>query len=142
MSRRSFRIASAGNTTHHVLAALKAKGYSVVLYPHADENGGYDYWATKDGRDFIASDPAQVLGLVTLWEQFGDDWRDHPVPAHHDALLNAAFPDDDYAELTDPQFAEVLQSYRVFFSSIDVQMPEHPTRADLAALVSSFYEVS
>jgi hypothetical protein len=80
-----------------------------------------------------------VLGLVTLWEQFGDDWRDRAVPSHHDALLRAAFPEDEYASLSEEQFAHVLRSYRAFFDAIDVPVPEHPTRAELAALVSSFY---
>ena len=139
MTDRKVRIVSAGNTANHALEALKAKGYSVVVYPIAGEDGLNDYWATRGGRDFIASDPVEVLGLVALWEQFGDDWRDHTVPSHHDALLSAAFPEDDYASLTAEQFANVLQSYREFFTAIDVQMPEQPTRAELAALVNSFY---
>jgi hypothetical protein len=61
------------------------------------------------------------------------------VPSHHEALLCAAFPEDDYAKLTDEQFAQVLQSYRAFFGAIEVSMPENPTRAELAALVGSFY---
>jgi hypothetical protein len=99
MSRRKVRIASAGNTGNHALEVLKAKGYSVVLYPDAREDGLNDYWATKDGRDFTARDPVEVLGLVALWEQFGDDWRERTVPSHHDALMLAAFTEDDYASL-------------------------------------------
>jgi hypothetical protein len=137
MSDRRFRIASAGNTHNHALEVLRAKGYSVVLYPQAGEDGLNDYWATKDGRDFIARDPVEVLGLVTLWEHFGDDWRNRRVPSHHDLLLDAASPEDDYASLTEEQFAQVVQSYRQFFEAIDVPMPEQPTRAELAALVSS-----
>lgn len=139
MSHPKVRITSAGNTANHALEALRAKGYTVVLYPSADEDGSNDYWATKDGRDFIASDPVEVLGLVSLWEQFGDAWRDRLVPSHHDALLHAAFPDDDYARLTDEQFATVLHSYRVFFAALDISFPNEPTRAELAALVNSFY---
>jgi hypothetical protein len=140
MSRRKVSIASAGNTGNHALDVLHAKGYSVVVYPDASDNGLNRYWATKDGRDFIAPDPVEVLGLVALWEQFGDDWRDQRVPSHHDALMGAAFPEDDYASLTDEQFAQVLKSYRAFFAAIDIQMPDHPTRAELAALVNSFYK--
>lgn len=139
MNPRKVRIASAGNTGNHALEVLEAKGYSVVLYPDADAGGSYHYWATKDKRDFIARDPLEVLGLVTLWEHFGDDWRDRAVPSHHDALMSAAFPDDNYASLTDAQFADLLRSYRTFFDAIDVRIPDHPTRAELAALVSSFY---
>jgi hypothetical protein len=80
-----------------------------------------------------------VQGLVALREQLGDDWRDRDVPSHHDALMRAAFPEDDYASLTEEQFANVLRSYRVFFDAIDVQMPDNPSRAELAALVNSFY---
>jgi hypothetical protein len=139
MSDRKVRITSAGNTANHALEVLKTKGYTVVLYPAADEDGLNDYWATKDGRDFIAADPVEVLGLVSLWEQFGDDWRDRAVPSHHDALLHGAFPGADYASLTDEQFAAVLHSYRVFFAALGIPLPNEPTRAELAALVSSFY---
>lgn len=139
MSSRKVRIASSGNTANHALEALRSKGYSVVLYPDASEDGMNSYWATQDGRDFIGSDPVEVLGLVALWEQFGDDWRARTVPSHHDALLHAAFPEDDYASLTETQFTQVLRSYRAFFGAIDVSLPEHPTRAELAALVNSFY---
>lgn len=139
LRRRRPRIASAGNTGNHALAVLEAKGYSVVLYPDASEAGSHDYWATKDGRDFIARDPVEVLGLVALWEQFGDDWRDVGVPAHDDALMHAAYPEDGYASLTEEQFAAVLRSYRVFFDAIAVGIPDTPTRAELAALVNSFY---
>lgn len=138
MSRRKVRIASAGNVVDYALEALRSKGYSVVLRPDASEAGMHQCWAIKDGRDFIAADPFEVLGLVTMWEQFGDDWWDRAVPSHHDALLSAAFPEDDYASLTEEQFATALRSYRDFFDAIDVPMPEHPTRAELAALVRSF----
>lgn len=139
MSPRKVRIASAGNTANHALEALRVKGYSVVLRPAASEEGQNDYWAIKDGRDFIASDPVEVLGLVALWEQFGDDWRDRAVPSHHDVLMSAAVPADDYASLSEEEFAHVLQSYRAFFDAIDVPMPARPTRVELAALVNSFY---
>jgi len=139
MTRRTVRIASAGNTVNHALEVLYARGYSVVVHPAASDDGLNRYWAIKDGRDFIASDPVEVLGLVALWEQFGDAWRDHRVPAHHDALMSAAFPENDYASLTEAQFAQVLKSYRAFFEAIEVRMPDHPTRAELAALVNSFY---
>lgn len=139
MSHRKVRIASAGNTVNHALEVLRIKGYSVVLDPDANEDEMNRYWATKDGRDFVAPGPVEVLGLVTLWEQFGDDWRDRAVPSHHDALMRAAFPEDEYASLSEEQFDHVLRSYRSFFDAIDVPVPEHPTRAELAALVSSFY---
>jgi hypothetical protein len=138
MSGRKVRIASAGNTANHALDALRAKGYTVVLVPDASEGGLNRYWATKEGRDFIAADPVEVLGLIALWEHFGDCWRDQAVPSHHDALLCAAFPEDDYVNLTEEEFARVLRSYRAFFDAIDVLMPEHPTRAELAALVNSY----
>jgi hypothetical protein len=139
MNRRKFRIVNAGNTGNHALEVLKSKGYVVVIRPGASEEAPNDYQAVKNGRSFVGRDPVEVLGLVALWERFGDDWRDRAVPPHHNALMRAAFPDDDYASLTDEQFAEVLQSYRTFFDAIDVSMPESPTRAQLAALVNSFY---
>lgn len=68
MNGRHFRIANAGNTANHALDASKAKGYSIVLYPSASEDGSNEYWASKDGRNFIAEDPVEVLGLVgAVW---------------------------------------------------------------------------
>jgi hypothetical protein len=39
-----------------------------VLEPDASDDDMNRYWATKDGRDFVAPGPVEVLGLVTLWE--------------------------------------------------------------------------
>ena len=122
------------------LEVLKSKGYTVALYPHVSEEGSFDFWASKEGRDFIGADPVEVLGLIALWEQLGDDWRAREAPDHHDALMSAAFPEDDYASLTEEQFADVLRSYRAFFEAINVSMPTNPTRAELAAIVNSFYK--
>lgn len=65
MSHRKVSIASAGNTVNHALEVLRIKGYSVVLDPDATDDDMNRYWATKDGRDFVAPGPVEVLGLVT-----------------------------------------------------------------------------
>jgi hypothetical protein len=32
------------------------------------------YIASKDKREFVGHSAPEVLGLVTMWEHFGDDW--------------------------------------------------------------------
>jgi hypothetical protein len=68
------RIATAGNTINPALLVLKAKGYEVRC--KTDEEGQIvTYWARRDGNVFIGEDPVSVLGLVTLWEHRGEDWK-------------------------------------------------------------------
>lgn len=74
---RSLCIRIAGNTENPCLLALRAKGYKLTLWFTRDRAGDYqqDYDAEKDGRLFSATTPAELLGLVAMWEVRGDDWQ-------------------------------------------------------------------
>ncbi len=70
------KMADAMNTYNVALLTLKQKGYRLWLDPSENNQGDYGQWcAEKDGRMFIAWDPLRLLGLVGIWEQRGDDWR-------------------------------------------------------------------
>lgn len=68
----------AGNTLIPCLQAIKAKGYSIRHYYLGDGPNDWDHpqWdAEKDNRSFSATSPAELLGLIAMWEVRGDDWH-------------------------------------------------------------------
>lgn len=68
-----FSLRIAGNTQTPALLVLEGKGYSLTVEAHEDESLSWN--AVKDGRYFSATDPVELLGLVTLWEVRGEDWQ-------------------------------------------------------------------
>ena len=61
--------------THNpALLILREKGYEISIVP--DKGGGPStFIATATGRRFAANGGAELLGLVTIWEHFGEDWN-------------------------------------------------------------------
>lgn len=96
-TKRILTIGSAGNTGNPCLLALRAKGYTLKVWRTKSEMNKYGihYEAEKDGRVFIASNDAELLGLVAMWEVRGDDWRTKPgEPYIHDELYPTAITYD------------------------------------------------
>ncbi len=80
LKRVNIRIA--GNTEIPALLALRAKGFRVRLdYDRIDDpkNPWHpympDYQAEKGSATFSATTAVELLGLVSMWETRGDDWR-------------------------------------------------------------------
>lgn len=67
-------IAEAGNTFYPALVVLRSKGYR-LRWRHSERTDRDDFWALKDGEEFVASGPEALLGIVTLWETYGRDWQ-------------------------------------------------------------------
>ncbi|MGH7173470.1 MAG: hypothetical protein ACRELG_24575 [Gemmataceae bacterium] len=76
----SFCIRIAGNTENPCLLALRAKGFNLTLSFTKDREGNYsqDFDAEKDGKLFSATTAAELLGLISMWEVRGDDWKTNP----------------------------------------------------------------
>lgn len=68
-----FSLVAAGNTYNPSLIVLRSKGYELRI--EQDEEGRSVYLARKDGREFTGYSAPELLGLVTLWENLGDDWN-------------------------------------------------------------------
>jgi hypothetical protein len=65
-------LVSSGNTNNPCLIVLRQKGYELWLEKGEDQT----LWcARKDEHRFLAYSGPELLGLVTLWEHFGDDWN-------------------------------------------------------------------
>jgi hypothetical protein len=89
-----FRLADAMNTYNPALLVLRQKGYRVWVDPGDQESEGEDWRAEKDARDFVASDPLRLLGLITMWEHRGDGWQGSASEADlYDEIRSAAYPD-------------------------------------------------
>jgi len=77
-------IVASGNTYNPSLIALREKGYDVWL-ECGDEDRSL-WCARRDDHDFLAYSGPELLGLVTLWEHFGDDWN-RQVPDVYGELI-------------------------------------------------------
>lgn len=89
MTDYKFSLRIAGNTQNPVLIILKDKGYRLWAEEHNDESLSWN--ADQNGRLFSATDPVELLGLVTLWEVRGNDWQSKEnEPDLCKALLDAA----------------------------------------------------
>ncbi|MEW7280369.1 hypothetical protein ABW636_17395 [Aquimarina sp. 2201CG1-2-11] len=137
------RIADAMNTYNLGLKIILSKGYKIFLIP--DKREGYvgDFCAVKGSRTFFGSDPLRLLGIISIWENTGDDWQSHmPEEDFYDEILSRAYPDsvEDYNKLSDKEFADFVSDYRMFFEDVLYEkFPKNPSREDLFQLVNTFY---
>jgi hypothetical protein len=67
-------MASAGNTTNPAFYILRKKGYDLTVQERG--NGLCHYIAVKERRRFIGDSAPELLGLVAIWEELGDNWRE------------------------------------------------------------------
>jgi hypothetical protein len=68
-----FSLVAAGNTTNPSLIVLRSKAYELRI--EQEQDGQTSYVAAKDSREFLAYSAAELLGLVALWENLGDNWN-------------------------------------------------------------------
>ncbi|HEU4477959.1 MAG TPA: hypothetical protein VFR80_05530 [Pyrinomonadaceae bacterium] len=61
------------------LSLYAGKGYR-VWWEASERPSADDWWAEKEGREFVATTPLALLGLVALWESRGDEWKKHGEP--------------------------------------------------------------
>ncbi|WP_299242910.1 hypothetical protein [uncultured Aquimarina sp.] len=136
-------IADAMNTYNIALKIIRSKGYKIFLIPDKREKYMGDFCAVKGNRKFIGGDPLRVLGLVSIWENTGDDWQSHmPEEDFYDEILSRAYPDsvEDYNKLSDKEFKDFVMDYSMFFTDVlDEKFPKSPSREDMFQLVSTFY---
>ncbi len=90
-------IREAGNTQNPSLLVLREKGYDLWIEPDEEEESEFTDWrAEKDGRQFSATDPNALLGLVAMQEWRGDNWQlKKSEPSISDELFEAAYPDEE-----------------------------------------------
>lgn len=63
---------AAGNTYNPCLIILKSKGYSIWA-EESDENVLWS--ASRNGNRLSGYSPPELLGIVVLWETYGENWN-------------------------------------------------------------------
>jgi hypothetical protein len=144
-SNKSFRLSAEPTTYNSALRIIKSKGYKIFLYPDARDEFYGNYWAIKENRDFIAEDPLQLLGIITIWETNGDNWSGQIGRENvKDEIICKAFPDGvaDIEKLSDEDFEILVTDYRVFLNRILPKeiIPANPTRQEFFEIISNFYK--
>lgn len=140
------RIADAANTCNTALQIIKTKGYKVFLYPDSRENYSGDFWAIKGSKEFIGADPLRLLGVISIWENKGDDWQNNNLVKEDvfNEIINKAFPDsvEDLNKLTNIKFNKLAKDYKMFFERIYFKnnISETITREELFEMISNFYK--
>lgn len=109
------------NLYNKALTIIKHKGYKLFLWPspEADTSLG-TFIASKDNRDFFADDPLRLLGMITIWEEHGDDWYvapKYPSEKIKKALMDEAYPDSvaNYEAFDEERFESFVRNCQYFF---------------------------
>ena len=72
-----FRLSEVHDVSNVAIITLGERGYR-VWWEASERPSADDWWAEKEGREFVAKSPLGLLGLVTLWESRGDEWQKRP----------------------------------------------------------------
>ena len=69
-----FRLSELHDVSDVAIITLGERGYR-VWWEASERPSADDWWAEKEGREFVAKSPLGLLGLVALWESRGDEWQ-------------------------------------------------------------------
>jgi hypothetical protein len=70
----TFRLSEVHDVSSVTVIILGERGYH-VWWEASERPSADDWWAEKEGRQFVAKSPLVLLGLVALWESRGDEWQ-------------------------------------------------------------------
>ncbi|MFC4636203.1 hypothetical protein ACFO3O_20010 [Dokdonia ponticola] len=76
-------LTDAMNTYNSALWIIKEKNYKIAL---VDKEESFDWKASKDGNECIASDPLRLLALIIISEEKGEKWN-HYEKDFYDEIL-------------------------------------------------------
>ena len=71
------RLSEVHDVSRVAIVILGERGYR-VWWEASERPSADDWWAEKEGREFVAKSPLGLLGLVALWEARGDEWQLRP----------------------------------------------------------------
>ncbi|AWH85982.1 hypothetical protein HYN59_13075 [Flavobacterium album] len=138
------------NTYNPTLRVIMSKGYRIFLFPDHREEFYGDYWAIKGNRKIVAADPLRLLGLISMWETYGDGWygkSDKTSYEHRnlfDEIAARAFPNnpEEIESLSNEEFNDYVSDYRLFFNSFTSKeiLPQNVSRKDFYTIIDNFYK--
>ena len=145
----NFIMAEAGNTYNYALAVIVKKGYKIFLVPDKRDDFFGEYWAINKTHRFVGSSPLVVLGLIGIWEDFGDNWwsnSDKNPKSYLSKIENRALPDElaDFENLSDAEFNEFVTEYRMLFEALKSwnlsPIKEDITRKELFDIINNYWK--
>lgn len=91
-------LTDAGNTQNYALKKIYELGYTVSAVTESEclDDHMY-YYAKKNGETYLETSPMRLLGLLTIIEKYGQDWKKRKdIP--HRYSLQALETEEDYDE--------------------------------------------
>ncbi|MBC7865558.1 MAG: hypothetical protein IAF38_21470 [Bacteroidia bacterium] len=138
------------NIFQYALAIIKSKGFKLYKIHHrTKENMGlYTWWAIKGKRNFDASDPLRLLGMISIWEEYGDDWYHQPKKAiekEKSILSSYEFPEntEEFAKLNDEDFFAVVRDFKEYMETTTwykIKIEDSMTRKELHEQIKTYYK--
>lgn len=91
-------IVAAEKTDNPSLILLKEKGYELWLEKIKDSDR-VTWCASKGERGFTGYSGADLLGIIILWERFGNKWNKQYPDIYDELIDEIDDPYDDFGEL-------------------------------------------
>ena len=89
------KLIDAMNTYNPALLVLREKGYKIGLLVSDEEDKLGDWYAIKEGNEFKASDPLRLLGLISIYDVRGSEWRRTNGDIDlYNSIVSSAFEDE------------------------------------------------
>jgi hypothetical protein len=136
-SNDGFRMTDHPNLYNKALTIIKRKGFELFLWPAPKKNISLGtFIASKENCDFFAEDPLRLIGMITIWEELGNDWYTSPEFSSENILnqlQEEAYPDShsDYDNFDDEQYSTFVKKFQYFFQKDympDIEIKKHITK--------------
>lgn len=137
------------NLYNKALTMIKRKGFELFLRPDETDEESFTrfgvFFAKKGNRNFNADDPLRLLGMISIWEEHGDDWNRNPKYKSERIraeLMDEAYPDSpqDYENWGEKRFRLFVKKCQSFFALgmfPDVEIADDIAAQDLFAIIFS-----
>ena len=92
-------ITDAGNTQNYALKKIYEWGYTVSAVTETEclDDHMY-YYAKKNGETYLETSPVRLLGLLTIIEKYGQNWKQRKAIPHRYSLQLNKIDYDSYEE--------------------------------------------
>lgn len=86
------------NTFEPALDIIKDKGF-LISCDISKENDNYNEWvAIKDDFEISATNPVELLGLVLIYENFGEDWLKKQYSSNYMDYIDSKYDSKGFIE--------------------------------------------